>query len=521
MRQTDINPFGAPQADYEAAKSNKFRRRRTGLSSMGSGADWHLRSNADFYRIMEYARDMDRNEALIGQMVDRAVSNTIQEGIKLDPNTGDKKLDALLLEMWQEWANDPDECDIAGELDFNAMESLILRQALVDGDIVALPLKTGSLEIIEAHRIRTPQSMKNKAVLGVLLNDTRRRLQYWIAKNDISISQPLAKVSEIHRIPVRDSGGNRQIFHIYLQKRASQTRGVSAFAAIFNEITMHGDIQYAQLIKSQVAASFVIIHQRPLGAYQAGGGTIGEKTNETLPDGETRTIQGIGPGLEITGAEGEELKGFSPNVPNQEYFQHSKLILQIIGANLGLPLGLVLLDASDTNFSGWRGAIDQARLGFRRNQKWMISRFHKPVYRWKIRQWMAEDPKLAAKANRSTINIFGHNWNPPTWPYIEPFKDAQADALKLEKNLTSPRRLQNDRGRDWDKVHKEIVVDRSKLVVAAIEATEEINTKYPSAKLDWRTLAGVDVKSLPPPGGEPNPKEDDEDANVQKSRTGT
>ena len=107
-----------------------------------------------------------------------------------------------------------------------------------------------------------------------------------------------------------------------------------------------------------------------------------------------------------------------------------RLILTLIGINLGLPLVMVLMDASETNFSGWRGAVDQARLGFRQNQKRLINRFHKPVYLWKVRQWMAEDAALRRAAARSDVNIFAHRWNPPTWPYIQPLQDATADLLR-------------------------------------------------------------------------------------------
>ena len=52
-----------------------------------------------------------------------------------------------------------------------------------------------------------------------------------------------------------------------------------------------------------------------------------------------------------------------------------------------LPLCVFLLDASETNYSGFRGAIDQARQRWREVQSWMMTSFHGPVYEWKVRQW--------------------------------------------------------------------------------------------------------------------------------------
>ncbi len=73
--------------DYAAAKMNRFRRLRTGmLTTIGSGADYHYRIQSDYLRMMEYARDMDRNDAVIGQGIDRAVDNSIQGGHSRPPD---------------------------------------------------------------------------------------------------------------------------------------------------------------------------------------------------------------------------------------------------------------------------------------------------------------------------------------------------------------------------------------------------------------------------------------------------
>jgi len=50
-----------------------------------------------------------------------------------------------------------------------------------------------------------------------------------------------------------------------------------------------------------------------------------------------------------------------------------------------------LLDASETNFSGFRGEIDQARQRWREVQSWRMGSFHGPVYEWKVRQGAVTD----------------------------------------------------------------------------------------------------------------------------------
>lgn len=488
------------RSDYNAARDTRFRRRRRGVAATGSGADYHYRTEADYLRVMELARDMDRNDCIAGQAVNRLVVNTVQDGIKLDPQTGDDEVDAMLARRWAEWTEDPDKCDLAGELTFTEMERLVLRHAYVDGDIIALGNKgeTGdTLELVEAHRLRTPTGTKRNVVHGVLMDQTRRRLEYWLTRDNIDPQQPLKLVGQVRPYPVRDAGGFRQIFHVYDPKRVTQTRGITAFAPIIDVLGMFEDINFARLVQAQVVSCFGLIREREL-EFQGGADVqTGARTTETLGDGATRTIEGMGPGMDITGAPGEKLSMFSANVPNPEYFDHVKLILTLVGINLGLPLVMLLLDAKETNFSGWRGAVDQARQEFRRNQRWLIVRFHRPVYLWKVRQWLSEDKELRTAATRLTLSgdsIFAHRWNPPTWPYIEPLKDAKADISRLEGGLISPRRLFAERGRDYTEVAQEIVEDNGLKIELAIERAEQINKRYPDAMIDWREIIGFDLK---------------------------
>ena len=104
---------------YQAAIPSRFRRVRTGYNPLGSGADYHYRYQQDWLKILEDCRDMDRNDVIIGQTVDPAVANEIQDGFTLTPMTGDPKLDKDLAARWKDWAEDADQCDLTGERGFS------------------------------------------------------------------------------------------------------------------------------------------------------------------------------------------------------------------------------------------------------------------------------------------------------------------------------------------------------------------------------------------------------------------
>ena len=89
-RQTLQSAFDSIRADYDMSRASRFVRKRSGVAPQGSGADYHYRTEQQYYRDIEQARDMDRNDAVIGILADRRVDNIVQSGFKLDPKTGDK-----------------------------------------------------------------------------------------------------------------------------------------------------------------------------------------------------------------------------------------------------------------------------------------------------------------------------------------------------------------------------------------------------------------------------------------------
>jgi capsid protein len=307
----------------------------------------------------------------------------------------------------------------------------------------------------------------------------------------------VSKSAKFKRVDAYDEDGNRQVFHIYDPKRVTQTRGVSAMAPIFDCLGMFEDINFAKLVQQQIVSCFAIFKERDATWSGPQGAPLGATSTQTRSDGSVSTLEGISPGLMISGAPGEKLQGFSPNVPNSEFFQHVKLILTLCSINLGLPLCLALLDASETNFSGFRGALDQAKIRWKANQKNLKTQFHTPVYKWKLRQWMSEDDNFRARMERKNVMPFAHVWNVPSWPYIEPNKDAQADIARLKGGLTSPRRLHAERGCDSDQIARESVADNAYAIREAKREAAAIKSEFDDGNpVHWRELI-----SLPLPDG--------------------
>jgi len=180
---TLVENFEKIRANYESIQENRVNNQIKNYNINGAGADWHIRDDWEYLKLIESARSADRNNVVIGQAVSRVINNVLQGGIGLNADTGDPEIDRYLTQKWDEFQNDPDICDVAQEDNLLSLARTALRGLIVDGDILIRPTPQG-VQLIEAHRVRTPKNNSKNIVLGVELDDLRRHLGYWITQQD-------------------------------------------------------------------------------------------------------------------------------------------------------------------------------------------------------------------------------------------------------------------------------------------------------------------------------------------------
>ena len=489
-----MSVFGAMEgmhADYRIAQANKYRRDKVGIPAMGSPGDYHLRNEASWMRAIEYCRDLDRNDPLIGPGIARLVDNVLGPGMTLDPKTGDSVLDDDIYAMWTDWSEDPDQCDLSGRLPLNEIARLDLHSTVVDGDCLELLTREEAVETIEAHRLRTPTGTTRNCVFGVLMDDHRKPLEYWITKEDMGLFGAVKYVNQIVPMAARDKNGLKLVTHSYVPKRVSLTRGISWLAPIADTAAMRGDIEFAALVKQQVSACFAIFRERTEFWRKGKNEIKGAQSAEYLSDGGTRLNEQVSPGMEIQGDPGEKLTGFSPTIPNPGFTEHMYLTSQIIAINLCLPMHVLMMDPTKTNFSGWRGAVNEAQKMWREHRRLITYQFYDPIYKWKLAQWISKDAAIRSAFKRLGKKLFLHQFNAPVTPYIQPEIEAKADRERLDGNLASPRQIQGERGREYQTVIDETIEDRGYAIRKAMEAAIEINSDpklKEAGRVDWHEL---------------------------------
>jgi lambda family phage portal protein len=525
--------LGTVSGRFDAADpSNRFMRRRDGL---GGSGDAHL-PQSQLWRVREISRHMVGNDDLLGQMLSRLTDNVIQSnGFRFCPATGDSVLDDELAKMWTEYAANPLACDYYGERDLSAQAWLAFFQMVQDGDMFALCVDDGTVQLIEADRCQTTGGTAD-SWLGLSFDPKGRVTDYHFTETQHGqFAAP--NLGKGRTIAARDADGFRQVCHLMDPRRVTQHRGYPWITPLMVKSGMLDDLQFSTIVKAQSAAAHAIFFEREAGT-SGGPVRIGgrETISKATPDGgsEDVTTETVRYGMATTLPAGVKAKLATAPIPNQEHFEHVRHLIRQIGAGLNMPLEMVLLDASQTNFSGWRGAMDQARMSFVRNQRAFATQFYTPI----CRMWLRRQANTSAtiRAAHFDGSLYRFRFASPAWPYINPKEDAEAANVMVTTGQDSPRGIVAKRGGSYDDVIRETVADRGKALRLAIAESQSIKADLnyevsPLLILGWdlaantggvanqdelansQSAGGRPLTQSPAPAPAPEPDDDDGDAN--------
>lgn len=472
--------FNSARADYSATKISRFNPIRHGVPSQGAAGDYHLRNETDFYKLLENCYDLERNDSVVGQLIKRRVTNVVQDGFRLEPDTGDKAIDRDLKARWHDWANDPNQCDVAGESCFADFEYTAEWTHVLAGDCGISICDSGHLQFFEPYIIRRDRGGRGETFLGVDLTEERRRYRYWIAVADPNDPYETSW-NEFAPIDTYDDFGNRQFCHVYDERRTTITRGVSAFTPIFELTGMLEDVNFAKLVQQQIVSCIAFLIEDQGSADGSLPATeepkYGNPTQHRTENGE-RSYDEVEPGMEVKPGAGKKVSGFSPNIPNAEYFEQYRLILQLICGALDMPLSVGMMDGRDSTFHGFIGAANEAKKLWRRSQNNLGRKMHAPIYFGKLNHFCDEDRYLARAAARLGGRFFKHTWHKPVWQSVKNLEDTNDRLIRLQNSITSPSKIQNELNVDYESHVIETVNDNAFAIRVAKRRAAEINAEF-------------------------------------------
>jgi lambda family phage portal protein len=416
----------------------------------GSGSpDSDINGGLDTMRAR--SRDLARNNPVGGGAIHTAVNHTVGTGLALIP-----KLDRKILGISAEeakareeeigiyWRIFLEECDFYRKLDVYGQQGLALRSALENGDLVAiLPWRKypgnvfgTKIQLVEGDRLGNPGFRADSLDWsgGVHLDGSGVPIGYNIKSyHPGDIKAGLNRKEQEY--PAYDSLGLRRTLHMYWQLRVDQHRGVPYLAPVVEVIKQLGTFTDAELQGAVVAAMFTVFTKTE--------GREGLDPSDLLAgDGETKSSDGdlqLKSGMVVDLAPGEDVVIANPGRPNPQFDPFVQALCRQVGMALEIPYE-VLIKHFTASYSASRAALLELWKFVTARRAWLVREFCQPVY--EVFMWelvssgyvnlpgFLQDPV----ARRGYLAA---EWIGDAMPTVDPVKDIQAAALRMENDLTT------------------------------------------------------------------------------------
>ncbi len=437
------------------------REGRSYISYPGSSHD-----ERDRKRLIAQSRDFMRNNAIYKGMIERAVAYIVGNGFELQVNTGTPSVDKKIEALWKAWFKKP---EIRNLLSGGEVGRMICREVMVTGDTVALLTDKSVIQLFEAEQL----DGRNPYIDGIKKDDYGRPMKFNLCpwkSNHIDTGKGQKIKAE-------------NVLYLVNPERPSQTRGVPASQASFPMLHRISDVCDSEAIAWQLLARLAVSITRQEGPELAqieSREDPNKKTDELEGDLATRLTE-LDYALLFHGNPGEEVKGIERNIPGKNFGESLRMFLRLLGLPLGLPLEIILLDWTKSNYSQSRAVLQQAYQMFLFWQAKLADFFYSPLFEWKVSAW--QESELFGRRNK-----IKYDWIKQTFPWIDQLKEAQAYATQVEHAFITHGQVCKSLNTD----RAEVVERREQEVREAIKKAQKIQEDT-GVEVPWQIFAGLKV----------------------------
>lgn len=410
---------------------------------------------ADLTTLRERSRELVRSSGFasgfLGMLEDNVVGDAgvqLQCRIRTDKGEFNRPLNSLIERQWRTWAH-RETASIDGLLSLAELERLVLCGTAQDGESL-VRLITGAenpygfaLQVLDPDLLdptyNLPAGANQRQVRMAIERDRwGRPLVYhlWTSHpNDIE-GLPLAR--ERQPVPAPD------LVHLFLSRRAGQSRGVPWFAPILLNAQMLRGYTEAELTASRVAAAKMgFLESTDEGSVTPIAGA--EEQPHTM-DAAPGLIDELPPGLKFS--------SWDPQHPNAAFSDFTKTILREYAAGLGTSYMSLGNDLEATSFSSGRIGLLAERDTWRKLQGWLIERFHRPVFvAWcRAARLSGQLPAESRLAEAEGAVFFKGR----RWPWVDPGKDVAASNDAIDNGLSSRTKVLAEQGLDVEEIFADL-----------------------------------------------------------------
>lgn len=406
------------QLDYDALK---VAGTRIGTISLSEDRVLDRTSRA---MLTESIREAERNFTLAGFAVRKHIQYMSEFRFSCD--TDDEQFNRQVELVFEQWGADPDRCHAQRRHAFPKLLTLVERHRLTDGDVGVLRCANGSIQIIEADRIRSEfsEEMDPDIVQGVHLDryGANRSFEIWRRPVWGGAWEKEREVSA------------RDMDLIGYFDRHDQVRGVSPLAPAVKALYQLSDgIDYA-LAKMKLEQLIGLVTKRLPEADPLGRVELDAQAGQWREE--------FGTGLKHLDLSIDETAEFlTGDTPSQNFQAFTEFVIRLILAALDVPYSF--LDGSKTNYYGSKGELNGYINGCRKRQEEMVVWLNK-LTRWLLAGWVLDGSiRLPAGKTADQIPFTWVGAGTPFWRLID---DSKGYQIAVQNGFTNPEAVCNEHG---------------------------------------------------------------------------
>jgi lambda family phage portal protein len=487
---------------YDVTQPSRTRRRQ---QTWAQGHADNAQTERTLWDLREICRDHDRNSCLLHGIISRCADNAAGPEWGFLPDSGDASFDRDAADLLREASA---AAEYRGLFDLQGVLYTAFRSLLPDGDCLAVHLADNRMQMLEAHELATPAGGKGfsgrTVVGGVELDDAGRHTAYYVVdpREVRRLAAPrgfwAGGYSSLQRIDAADCD------HWANRERFSATRGVPVLASSLDLFSRLDGYLDSETLAAELTSHLTWWMKSRDGA-QLPGSEIRTDGNATA-DTETAYDRWLRsePGVILNLGTDEEAGVIDPKRPGLTFEPYTLTMLRMVGAGIGIPLELVLLDFSRTNYSSARAALLQAYRTFRVWQRFIRERMIQRVYsRW-VSRWIARRA-LSPLPNAARLKFF-----PPRWAWVDPLKEALAMEKKIQAAAGTLEDWISEDGRLAETIFTARAAELKRLRQLGVPTSTVLASSEPPA-----AAAGDAERPPAAPGRDGRPDEPDDDEQEQ------
>ena len=453
-------------------------------------------------------RDVIRNDPVAGAALERLLDMVVGHGLHLVARPDAQALGitadqahAVSRQIQSEWrlfANDPRHfCDATRKATMNGLFRLLARTwltadeccyALTATDDPLARYRTAVLPI-DPDRLSNPNGSIETMTLrgGVEMNEMGAPVAYHVRNAHATDWWAFGLNFTWTRVPRETEWGRPVFVHAFEPEREGQTRGMSPFASIVRTLSMRHKHASAEIAAAVANATYAAFVESDL--------PVDEVTQRLTPQSTSffdkvvtyftknpARINGVRipvmpPGSKIT------MNG----TPRQTtaFVAFETAFLQKIAARLGISYEQMAMDWTKTNYSSARAALTEVWRHIRRVVATFNEQVVSPIY-YAFLEEAIDTGRVKLPASAPAFHAMPAAWLRARWiapgrGYIDPVKEAEAAALRMESLISTLEIECAEQGHDYEDILDQIERENAELakrklsrlsIVAAVQANK-------------------------------------------------